>query len=72
MRTIVEIPEEVIQTLDTVGKQERKSRAAIIRDAIGLYLESKEIKGAEAAYGVWKKRKRDGVHYQECLRSEWD
>ena len=72
MRTIVEIPEEVIQTLDLLRKKERKSRAAIIRDAIDLYLGTQETKGAEEAFGVWRQRRRDGSQYQENLRSDWD
>lgn len=72
MRTIIEVPEEVIRNLDKVGNQQRKSRAAIIREAIQLYLEGKELKNSDAAFGVWKSKGREGLKYQEQLRSEWN
>jgi metal-responsive CopG/Arc/MetJ family transcriptional regulator len=71
MRTIIEIPKQTIRNLDKVGKQEKKSRAAIIREAIGMYLERKELSDAEGAFGIWKKRRGDGLEYQEKIRSEW-
>ena len=69
MRTIIEVPDEVIRHLDKLGKHQKKSRAAIIREAIHLYLEKKELPKTDAAFGVWKGK--DGVKYQEQLRSKW-
>lgn len=73
MRTIVDIPEEVIATLDEIREQEQRSRASIIRDALKVYLEKrvKKLEDAEA-FGIWKKRKKDGIAYQEDLRAEWE
>lgn len=71
MRTIIEIPQEVIRTLDRIGEQERKSRAAIIRKAIHLYLDGRALTESEAGFGVWKEKGIDGLRYQEQLRSEW-
>lgn len=71
MRTIIEVPEELIKNLDQVGKQQRKSRAAIIREAIRLYLDQKELPESEAAFGLWKSKKKDGIDYQKQLRAEW-
>ena len=71
MRTIIEVPEEVIRNLDKVGNQQSKSRAAIIREAIHLYLENKELRNSDAAFGVWKSKGKEGLKYQEQLRSEW-
>ncbi len=71
MRTIIEVSEEVVRTLDQVGKQQRKSRAAVIREAIQLYLEQKEVRNSDAAFGIWKSKGRGGLEYQEQLRSEW-
>jgi metal-responsive CopG/Arc/MetJ family transcriptional regulator len=72
MRTIIEVPDDVIQTLDRVRKSQRKSRAAIIRDAIQVYLEGTKVKDDDAAFGIWKEKGVDGLRYQEKLRSEWD
>ena len=71
MRTIIEVPEAIVRNLDKVGKQQKKSRAAIIREAIQLYLDKRELSGAEAAFGIWKDKGKDGVKYQGQLRSEW-
>lgn len=71
MRTIIEIPEEVIRNLDKLGKQQSKSRAAIIREAIQLYLETRELRNSDAAFGVWRNKGKEGLKYQEQLRSEW-
>jgi len=72
MRTIIEVPKDVIRNLDQIGKQQHKSRAAIIREAISLYLEKTEVKGAEGAFGIWKDTGCDGIAYQEQVRSEWE
>lgn len=71
MRTIIEVPEEVIRNLDRVGNQQRKSRAAIIREAIQLYLKTKELRDSDAAFGIWRRKGKEGLKYQEQLRSEW-
>lgn len=72
MRTIIEVPDEVIKSLDQIGKQQQKSRAAIIREAISAYLQQKTITTSDEAFGIWKGKKKDGLQYQKELRSEWD
>jgi metal-responsive CopG/Arc/MetJ family transcriptional regulator len=72
MRTIIEVPNEVIESLDRVGRLQKCSRAALIREAIAEYLQQKSLPESDAAFGLWKKRGRDGLAYQESLRSEWD
>lgn len=71
MRTIIEVPDDVVRNLDKVGNQQRKSRAAVIREAIQLYLETKELRNSDAAFGIWKSKRKEGLKYQEQLRSEW-
>ena len=71
MRTIIEVPEEMIKTLDQVRKRERRSRASIIREAIRIYLEQREGPESDAAFGLWREKRTDGLKYQEELRSEW-
>ena len=72
MRTIIEVPDDIIQLLDQVSERENCSRAAMIREAIVEYLQQKTIAPAEAAFGLWKGRGVDGVAYQAALRSEWE
>lgn len=42
MRTIVEIPGELVESLDKIRAKEKRSRASLIRDAISAYVEKKK------------------------------
>lgn len=70
MRTIVDIPDETLPRLDQWAKKQDMSRAAVIREAIALYLEKKP-ESEDAAFGLWKERKLDGLDVQKSLRDEW-
>ncbi len=72
MRTIIDVPDALIESLDQFGALEQRSRAALIREAITQYLKVKSIPAAEEAFGLWKKREVDGVQYQKSLRDEWE
>lgn len=72
MRTVIDVPDEIIQSLDHVSDAERRPRAALIREAISDYLRKKSVPPAEEAFGLWKQRKTDGVRYQNDLRDEWE
>lgn len=61
MRTLVDVPDEIIQSLDRVSGTEKRSRASLIREAITEYLRKKSVLPAEAAFGLWKQHKTDGV-----------
>lgn len=52
MRTVIDVPDELIESLDQVGALEQRSRAALIRDAITEYLKVKSIPAAEEAFGL--------------------
>lgn len=71
MRTIIEVPDDDIRNLDRIVEQQKKSRAAIIREAIRLYLKSRVVSSDEAAFGIWKEKKVDGLEYQAEVRSDW-
>lgn len=73
MRTLVDIPDEDIEQLDALALQEKKSRAAEIREAIRLYLTAKSSNdwiGRGAGY--WKGRTDlgDAVEYQRSARED--
>lgn len=73
MRTIVEIPDEVVQALDSVCRRENCSRASVVREAVAQYLTRiSPDPGESGAFGIWKGRSVDGVQYQRQLRDEWD
>ena len=80
MRTIVDIPEDQIKALDSLGKKEDVSRAELVRRAINRYLETETAKSAEAIdkyFGLFKGDDAvfggmDGLEYQQKIRAEWD
>ena len=71
MRTVIDVPDEIIESLDRVGGSEQRSRAALIREAIADFVQRKSNPTAEAAFGIWKQKGIDGLRYQEELRIEW-
>jgi predicted transcriptional regulator len=72
VRTIVDVPDEMIRSLDQLSVVEKRSRASLIREAIADYLKLKAVPPAEAAFGLWKETPREGVQYQNDLRGEWE
>jgi metal-responsive CopG/Arc/MetJ family transcriptional regulator len=71
MRTLIDIPEKQLEALTRLSKARKRSRAAIIRDAVSAYLEKERALEKDAAFGLWGDRSTDGLAYQRKLRSEW-
>ena len=71
MRTLVDLGDARIQALDELSKKQKRSRAALIRQAIDDYLGKHRGEGEGDAFGLWGKRKVDGLAYQEKVRREW-
>ena len=71
MRISVDLSAVKIAALDALAKKEKRSRAALIRQAIDDYLAKRRSKKEGDAFGLWGKRKVDGLAYQEKVRSEW-
>ena len=71
MRTIVDLPQSIIDELDELARREDISRAEAVRRAMASYLESKRIARGDAAFGIWKSRKIDALAYEDDLRGEW-
>jgi len=72
MRIAIDVPDALIASLDRVSALERRSRAAVIRDAITEDLKVESLSAAEEAFGLWKKSQVDGVQYPKSLRDEWE
>ncbi|MBI3958361.1 MAG: CopG family transcriptional regulator [Chloroflexi bacterium] len=71
MRTIIDLPQEQIDALDRLQGSER-SRAALIREAVALYLAQHPANFDELpAFGIWRGRGVDGLAYEDALRDEW-
>jgi metal-responsive CopG/Arc/MetJ family transcriptional regulator len=71
MRILVDIAEKQVHALDALSKGIKRSRAALIRDAVGDYLARQRTKQPSDAFGLWGDQKIDGLAYQEKIRSEW-
>jgi predicted transcriptional regulator len=71
VRTIIEIPDSVVATLDELCKKANRPRVSMIREALTDYLAKKSQVGHEAAFGLWKTNPTDGMNYQMKLREEW-
>ncbi|WP_353644349.1 ribbon-helix-helix protein, CopG family [Mesorhizobium sp. WSM2239] len=71
MRILVDIDEPLLRRLDRLARRERRSRAAMVREAIAEYLDRRAPHVLDNAFGLWGERKTDGFVYQEKARSEW-
>jgi metal-responsive CopG/Arc/MetJ family transcriptional regulator len=71
MRALVDLGDTQLQALDELSKREKRSRAALIRQAIDEYLSRRRSKQENDAFGLWRKGKVDGLAYQKKVRSEW-
>jgi hypothetical protein len=71
MRTLVDLGDTQLQALDELSRKEKRSRAALIRQAIDDYLAKRRDTQEGDAFGLWGKRKVDGLAYQEKVRGEW-
>ncbi len=77
MRTIVDLPREQIEALDSYAREKGLSRAAVVREAVAAYLPGKRKRrrsfGDHPAFGSEKMPKDfDSVEYVRKLRAEWD
>lgn len=71
MRALVDIEEHQIERLDEIARREKRSRAAVIREALREYLNARAARSTDDAFGLWGSRAGDGLAYQERVRSEW-
>ncbi|MFA7595785.1 MAG: ribbon-helix-helix domain-containing protein [Novosphingobium sp.] len=74
MRTLVDIPDEDIKKLDALVARSKRSRAAVIREAVKLYLvqHADNNDWIERWAGLWADRADipDGVEYQRAMRED--
>jgi metal-responsive CopG/Arc/MetJ family transcriptional regulator len=75
MRTLVDITEKQLAELKKIGEAKKRSRAALIREAVDNYVDanrsSSKQDAIKKAFGLWKDLKTDSVAYQRKLRDEW-
>jgi predicted transcriptional regulator len=71
MRALITIDEKQIRELDRVARNQNRSRASVVREAVSDYLQRQSVGADKDAFGLWGERKIDGVAYQEKMRGEW-
>ncbi|HIJ37287.1 MAG TPA: ribbon-helix-helix protein, CopG family [Rhodospirillaceae bacterium] len=71
MRRLVDINDAQIRALDELSQSQRRSRAALIRNAIDDFIAKHRQNKAASAFGLWGEQKVDGLAYQERVRGEW-
>ncbi len=75
MRTIVDIPDDNIKTLDIIAKHKDVSRAELVRRAVADYLEKENTPKPMSTelFGSMKDvYTEDSLIIEQRLRSEWD
>lgn len=72
-RFLVDVPPDDVRRLDEIAKNEGKSRAAVLREAVTNYIAHSNKDWLEAGFGLWAKYgfTEDGMDYQNRLREEW-
>lgn len=72
-RFLVDIPDDDLARIDRIAKEEGKSRAAVLREAVAEYIAQGSKDWLEAGFGLWAKYgfSEDGMDYQNRLREEW-
>jgi len=68
---LVDIGEAEIAALDAVARIRGRARAVLIREAIADYLARHRISHRAEAFGLWGSGTKDGLAFQEEIRSEW-
>jgi metal-responsive CopG/Arc/MetJ family transcriptional regulator len=71
MRTIVDIPPEILEEIDEIAKREKISRAEAVRRAMTEFLQRRANRNPNAGFGIWKSKKIDALDYEDALRNEW-
>lgn len=72
MRTLIDIPENLLAQVDELAQRENISRAEAVRRAMKEYVDQRRAPRPDAAFGIWKARRIDALESEESLRREWE
>ena len=72
-RFLADLPDADVKWLDEVAREQGKSRAAVVRDAVTAFRHREDKVGIEKYFGLWERHgsKVDGLAYERALRDEW-
>jgi metal-responsive CopG/Arc/MetJ family transcriptional regulator len=71
MRLLIDLAQSQIDDLNDIAREDRKSRVALIREAVDGYLATRRGRAASDAFGLWGDRAVDGLAFQQKARGEW-
>jgi hypothetical protein len=72
VRTLVDIPNDELESLNALSKAGGVSRAESIRRAIKAYVDANRPPAKHEGFGLWKDKGIDTDEYLRKIRSEWD
>lgn len=73
MRTLVDIPDELLEELDSLARRHQRSRAAEVREALSAHVRRRVGNDwIKRGAGYWKDRTDidDAVEYQRAMRED--
>jgi predicted transcriptional regulator len=70
MRTVIDIPDKLVKTLDTYAAIKKISRAEVIRQALEQDSLRMRNELLELSFGTWKENPVDGLALQRKIRDE--
>ena len=71
MRFLADIPDEDVKWLDRLAKEQGKSRAAVLREAVAAYRAEAPDDWIERGFGLWKDRTDIGDAVDCSPRRKW-
>ncbi|HEY0115612.1 MAG TPA: ribbon-helix-helix protein, CopG family [Allosphingosinicella sp.] len=72
-RILADLPDEDIRRLDAIAREQGRSRAAVLRDAVAAYRSEPDKDWLEAGFGLWTRHgiSIDPHEYDRQRRAEW-
>jgi len=55
-RILVDLPDEDIRWLDRLAEEQGKSRAALLREAVGAFRGGRSVHWIDRGFGLWRGR----------------
>jgi predicted transcriptional regulator len=56
VRILVDLAEEDVRWLDALAARQGRSRAAVLREAVGAFRDAGQDAGIERFFGIWRDR----------------
>lgn len=74
-RTMLYLPQDLYARALLASKRQKKSMAAVIREALSHYLthpaKGDSLRSLRAGFGLWRSRRETGLQFENRLRHQW-